>query len=356
MNLRDYLVLGRSGLRVSRLALGTMTFGTEWGWGIDEAAARSLFDRYVECGGNFVDTADVYTGGTSETWVGKLVKERRLRDKLVLATKFSFNVEAGNPNAGGNGRKNLYRALDASLRRLGTDYVDLYWVHCWDMSTSIEEVASTLTDLVRAGKVRAIGLSDVPAWYAARWQTLAERHGWEKIAALQLEYSLVERSIEREHIPMARELGMGVLAWGPLAGGLLSGKYTRETTEIAGSGRLDRMKGNPLVAARTAPSEARWQTVLAVKAVAEELGCSAAEVALAWILGRPGTSGALIGATKIDQLDGSSRALALVLPEEARRRLDEVSALDVVHPYGHFRETFQKSMIDGGDNVQRTAP
>ncbi len=353
MNLRDYLVLGRSGLRVSRLALGTMTFGTDWGWGTDEAAARSLFDRYVDEGGNFIDTADIYTNGTSESWIGKFVKERSLRDRLVLATKFSFNAEPGNPNAGGNGRKNIYRALDASLRRLGTDHVDLYWVHCWDTATSIEEVASTLTDLVRAGKVRGIGLSDVPAWYAARWQTLAERHGWEKIAALQLEYSLVERSIEREHVPMARELGMGVLAWGPLAGGLLSGKYTRETTEIAGSGRLERMKGNPLAATRTAPSEARWKIVLLVKAIAEELGCTPAEVATAWILGRPGIAGALVGVTKMEQLEGSARALALVLPEEARSRLDEVSALDVVFPYGHFRPSFQKTMIDGGNSVQR---
>src|SRR5215831_15787217 len=192
MRLNEYTTLGRSGLRVSPLCLGTMTFGTEWGWGTEENVARSVFDGYIDAGGNFVDTADGYTGGKSEEQVGKFIADRHLRDRIVLATKFTFNTDPGNPNAGGNGRKNVYRALEGSLRRLGTEYIDLYWLHAWDTLTPVEEVLDTLTDLVRQGRIRHFGFSDVPAWYAARGQTLAEQQGKDRIIALQLEYSLVE--------------------------------------------------------------------------------------------------------------------------------------------------------------------
>src|SRR5258706_5184509 len=227
-NLNDYLTLGRSGLRVSPLCLGTMTFGKEWGWGSEEETARIVFDRYVDAGGNFIDTADLYTEGHIEELVGKFIGERGLRDRVVLATKFTFNAQPGNPNSGGNGRKNIYRALEASLRRLGTDYIDLYWLHAWDTVTPVDEVVSTLNDMVRTGKIRHYGFSDVPAWYATRAFSLAEKNGAERPIALQLEYSLVERNIEREHIPAAQEFGLGVLPWRPLAGGFLSGKYRRE--------------------------------------------------------------------------------------------------------------------------------
>src|SRR6476660_8952914 len=210
MRLNEYITLGRSGLRVSPLCLGTMTFGTEWGWGSEETVSRSVFDRYVDAGGNFVDTADAYTGGKSEELVGKFIAERKLRDRIVLATKFTFNAQPGNPNAGGNGRKNIYRALEGSLRRLGTDYIDLYWLHAWDMMTPFDEVVNTLSDLVREGKIRYYGLSDVPAWYTARAATFAEYNSRERPIALQLEYSLVERTIKREHVPAARELGFAV--------------------------------------------------------------------------------------------------------------------------------------------------
>src|SRR5579862_2968272 len=196
MSVKDYVTLGRSGLRVSPLTLGTMTFGTEWGWGAEENTSRDVFNRYIDAGGNFIDTADLYTAGTSEKMVGKFITERNLRDRVVLATKFTFNAEPGNPNAGGNGRKNVYRALEGSLRRLKMDYVDLYYLHAWDTVTPVEEVISTLTDLVRAGKIRYYGFSDTPAWYVARAQTLAEKEGKEKLVTLQLEYSLVERTIE----------------------------------------------------------------------------------------------------------------------------------------------------------------
>src|SRR5499425_661074 len=181
MHLNEYTTLGRSGLRVSPLCLGTMTFGTEWGWGAEESVSRSLLDRYIEAGGNFIDTADGYTGGKSEEMLGKFIAERKLRDRIVLATKFTFSGDAANPNAGGNGRKNIHRALEGSLRRLQTDYIDLYWLHAWDGLTPVEEVLSTLDALVRAGKIRAVGFSDVPAWYLARAQTIAEFRGWEPI-------------------------------------------------------------------------------------------------------------------------------------------------------------------------------
>lgn len=240
MRLDHYLTLGRSGLVVSPLCLGTMTFGTDWGWGSDEKAARAIFDAFVDAGGNFVDTADLYVGGKSEELLGRFVHERRLRDRVVIATKCSFNAEPRNPNAGGNGRKNVLRAIEGSLQRLGTDYVDLYFLHDWDMVTPVEEVLRTFDDLVRSGKVRHVGLSDVPAWYAARYQTLAEQQGAEPLCALQLEYSLVERTIEREHVPLARELGMGITPWSPLASGFLSGKYARG--DASGAGRLALVK------------------------------------------------------------------------------------------------------------------
>jgi aryl-alcohol dehydrogenase-like predicted oxidoreductase len=354
MQLDHYVLLGRSGLRVSPLCLGTMTFGNDWGWGADETGARALFDRYLEAGGNFVDTADGYTGGRSETWLGKMIRERGARDKVVLATKFTFSGEAKNPNAGGNGRKNIYRALEGSLRRLGTDYVDLYWLHCWDMFTPIEEVAATLTDLVRAGKVRNVGLSDVPAWYAARYQTLAERNGWERVAALQLEYSLLERSIEREHVPMARELGMGILPWSPLASGFLAGKYRRDGQAASGEGRLEKFKDstNPVFQRLAVPSEKSWLTLDAVCAIAGELGRSPAEVALSWVCGQPGVTSTLIGATKLSQLESNLEALTLTLTVEHRARLDAVSALENVHPYMYFGEVFQ-NLINGGVRVGR---
>jgi len=351
MKLDDYVTLGRSGLRVSPLCFGTMTFGTDWGWGSDEAECRGMFDKFVEAGGNFIDTADGYTGGKSEELVGKFTAERKLRDRLVIATKFTFNTDPGNPNGGGNGRKNIHRALEGSLRRLGTDYVDLYFLHAWDQVTPIEEVLGTLDDLVRQGKVRHIGLSDVPAWYAARYQTLAEQQFKERLVALQLEYSLVERNIEREHVPLARELGLGIVPWSPLAGGFLSGKYRRGNEGASGDGRLQTLKDsdNP-VFARFSPRN--WDILDVLEGVARELGRPPAEVALSWIVTRPGVASTLIGATKASQLESNLRALEFEIPPELRARLDDASKLDVVHPYMFFGEPFT-SMISGGTRVAR---
>lgn len=354
-SLSQYALLGRSGLRVSPLCLGTMTFGTEWGWGAAKDTAFQLLGRYLDLGGNFIDTADGYTGGTSETFIGDYLAETKRRDEVVLATKFSFNARPGDPNAGGNGRKNILRALEGSLRRLRTDYVDLYWLHAWDGHTPVEEVLSTLDGLVRAGKIRHYGLSDVPAWYASRLQTLAEVRGLERAAALQLEYSLVERNIEREHIPVALELGMGVMPWSPLGSGLLTGKYTREGAKDArGDGRLSVVKdsGNPGFLKLF--TEKNWAIVDALIGVSRELGKSPAQVALSWITKRPGVSSTIIGATKLDQLEANLQALDVEIPRELSARLEAVSRPEVVHPYMFFEPTMQ-GMLTGGTTV-RTEP
>jgi aryl-alcohol dehydrogenase-like predicted oxidoreductase len=344
-----YYTLGRSGLRVSRLALGTMTFGTDWGWGADKQTARDLFDRYVEEGGNFFDTADLYTNGVSETWLGEFVAERGLRNKAVLATKFSFNAEPGNPNAGGNGRKNMVRAVEGSLKRLGTDYIDLYILHAWDRMTPAEEVIRTFDDLVRAGKVRHIGLSDVPAWYAARMQTIAEWRGYEPLAALQLEYSLAERNIENEFIPLAAEHGMGVMVWSPLASGLLSGKYRLSQDSAVGAGRLETLKGstNPGFQKFTPRN---FAIVAELEAVAKEVGRSMAQVAINWVTNRPGVASTIIGATKLAQLDDNIRALNFTLPPELTDWLDRASAPERPFPYTFFDAEIQ-GMIHGGATV-----
>jgi aryl-alcohol dehydrogenase-like predicted oxidoreductase len=350
--LTNYRLLGRSGLRVSPLALGTMTFGSDWGWGAPKETVFALIDRYLQAGGNFIDTADGYTGGTSERLLGEYFAARGGRDRVVLGTKYSFGAVPGDPNAGGNGRKNLYRALAGSLDRLGTDYVDVLWVHAWDGVTPAEEVMSTLDDLVRAGKVRAIGLSDVPAWYIARAQTLAEWRGWERVAGLQLEYSLVERNIEREHVPVARELGVGLVPWSPLGSGLLTGKYRRDGVLAAGEGRLalTQRSGNP--AFEKLATARNWEIVDALVEVANTVARPPAQVALNWVATRPGVTSTLLGATRLDQLDDNLRAFDFEIPPSARARLDAVSAPEIVHPYHFFQEPMRR-MLTGGTSVSR---
>jgi aryl-alcohol dehydrogenase-like predicted oxidoreductase len=315
-----------------------------------------MFDLYRERGGNFFDTADVYTGGQSETWLGEFVHEARVRDEVVIATKFSFNAQAGNPNAGGNGRKNILRALEGSFRRLKTDYVDLYILHAWDRVTPVEEVMSTLNDLVRAGKVRHIGLSDVPAWYAARAQTLAEAYRYEPLASLQLEYSLISRSLEREHLPLATELGISLVPWSPLGSGFLTGKYKRVDGRITGSGRVFEVKdsGNPVLE-KFAKREKNWEVLDVLLASSKELGKTPTEVALAWVLGRPQVTSVLVGATKREQLELNLSALAVELPAEIERRLTEVSRPESTE-LDHFFEPTMQGMIHGGVHVRRGVP
>jgi aryl-alcohol dehydrogenase-like predicted oxidoreductase len=350
MPLNEYSTLGRSGLRVSPLCLGTMTFGTEWGWGAEENVSRSIFDKYIEAGGNFVDTADRYTDGNSEQMVGKFIADRRLRDRVVLATKFTFNAEPGNPNAGGNGRKNIYRALAGSLERLRTDYIDLYWLHAWDTVTPVEEVIATLNDLVRQGKIRHFGFSDTPAWYIARAQTLAEKEGKEPLIALQLEYSLVERNIEREHIPAAQQLGLGICPWSPLASGFLSGKYERNRDGGSGDGRLEKMKdsANPGFKKFT---DQNWKILEVLRDVSGKLHRSAAQVALNWVATQPGVTSPILGASKLSQLEDNLGALDFSIPAELRRQLDAISAPASLHPYVFFEPLIQ-GMIHGGAQVR----
>ncbi len=349
---RPYTLLGRSGLRVSPLCLGAMTFGTEWGWGAPKETSFALLDRYLAAGGNFIDTADGYTGGTSESMIGDYFRERGGRDRAVIATKFTFNASAGDPNAGGNGRKNILRAVEGSLRRLKTDHIDLYWLHAWDGVTPVEEVLRTLDALVTAGKVRHIGFSDVPAWYLARAQTMAELKGYEPLCALQLEYSLVERNIEREHVPAAIELGLGLCPWSPLASGMLSGKYRREGVSAQGEGRLPGLaaSGNPAFAKLF--TERNWRIVDELVAVASEVGRSPAQVALRWLSGRPGVTSIILGATRVDQLEANLASLDFDMSAPLVARLDAVSRPETVHPY-HFFEPAMRGMIDGGTAVRR---
>jgi aryl-alcohol dehydrogenase-like predicted oxidoreductase len=349
MLLNRYYTLGNSGLRVSRLALGAMTFGTEWGWGADEDMARQLFNTYIDAGGNFIDTADLYTNGTSETWLGKFIAERNLRDRAVIATKFTYNAEPGNPNTGGNGRKNILRAIEGSLERLGTDYIDLYILHTWDTITPAAEVMRTMDDLVRSGKVRHIGLSNTPAWYAARAQTLAEWRGYEPISTLQLEYSLVERNIEREFVPLGLELGLGIMVWSPLASGLLSGKY--KPGESGTAGRLAAMKESQNPAFQKF-SDRNWQIVAELERVARELERSMAQVAVNWTANRPGIGSVIVGATQLSQLEDNLKALEFEIPQELSDRLEAISRPEAQFPYTFFESEIQ-GMIHGGQSVGR---
>lgn len=359
MKLDTYTLLGRSGLRVSPIALGTMTFGTEWGWGADEATARRLFDLYVDAGGNFIDTADLYTEGTSETWVGRFTAARGLREQLVIATKYSYNAQTGNPNAGGNHRKNLLRALEGSLKRLGTDYIDLYYLHTWDRMTPADEVMRAMDDAVRAGKIRYVGLSDVPAWYAGRAQTLADWRGFEPVAAMQLEYSLIERNAEHEFADLATQLGMGLVPWSPLGMGVLSGKYRPSQSgadgapglaAAAGAGRLQTVGPKPPPGFDKL-SPRNFAIVGELERVALEVGRPMAQVALNWLYQKRGVSSIIVGATKAAQLEESLGALDFTLAPELVARLDAASEPARPFPYYMFADGHQ-ARIHGQVNVR----
>ncbi len=323
-SLDSYITLGRSGLRVSPLTLGTMTFGEDWGWGADPATSDAILAEYLDRGGNLVDTANVYTNGHAEKIIGDFFAARPgLRDRVVLSTKFFGNLHPGDPNGGGAGRKALIAQLEESLRRLQTDYVDLYWLHNWDRRAPIEETLRTLDDLVTAGKVRYIGLSDVPAWVATHAQTIARFQGWAPVTALQLEYSLLERTPEGELLPMAEALGIGVLPWSPLRGGQLSGKYTRNNGTPADSRRADLIEG---------PTEHDWEVIEAVARVAAALGVGSAEVAIAWVHSRPAVTSTLIGSRTIEQLRSNLASLEITLAPEQLAALNEPSTPSLDFP------------------------
>ena len=317
MQLDSFRTLGRSGLRISPLTLGTMIFGDR-SWGADEETSLSIIDRYLAAGGNALDTANAYAAGRSEEVIGRyLAGHPGLRDRLVIATKFAGNMFPGDPNGGGAGRKAVMQQVDNSLRRLGTDYIDLYWLHNWDRHTPLEETMSTLNDLVRAGKVRYAGLSDTPAWAVARAATIAEFRGWAPVAAIQVEYSLLQRTPEGELFGIARELGLGVEPWSPLAGGVLSGKYTRDTTSPAGSGRV--RSSAPRLTEKT------FALLDALHRIAGELGVPVAAVALAWVRQQAEVTSTIIGARTVEQLESNLSSLEVTIPDQQLAELDQLT-------------------------------
>jgi len=319
-----YRLFGKSGLRVSEAALGTMTFGQERGWGAPKDESRKVYDAFREAGGNFIDTANIYTDGTSESFLGEFLEGHR--DSVALATKYSNAAPGNDPNAAGNHRKSMMQAVEASLKRLRTDYIDLYWVHIWDAITPVEEVMRGLDDLVRQGKVLYVGISDVPAWWIAQANTLADLRGWSRFIGLQIPYNLIERTVERELIPMAKALDIGVTAWSPLSNGVLTGKYHGH-----GGSELGRMNSETM---KTFMPEQQRATrvVAAVKIVSEQTGCSMAQVALAWLRYRPVPVIPIIGARMLTQLQDNLASLDLELSAEHLKSLEEASRVELGFP------------------------
>jgi aryl-alcohol dehydrogenase-like predicted oxidoreductase len=349
-SLDQYRLLGRSGLRVSPLSLGTMTFGQDWGWGADASESRRIFDLYLDRGGNFVDTAVNYTDGASERLLGEFLRDKR--ERVVLATKFTMAREQGNPNSGGNHRRNMQRSVEQSLRQLATDRIDLFYVHAWDFTTQPEEVMRALDDLVRAGKIVYAGISNTPAWRIAQMQTIAQQFGWSPFVALQIEYSLIERSVEHELIPMAAALGMGVLPWAPLGGGVLTGKYTRaDVADSREAGVAATRKG--VIASKGQITDRTLDIADAVRSVAQEIGATASQVALAWTLTNPAVTSPLMGARTLAQAEDNLGALAVVLSDEQRARLDAASELEPIFPARFVGRPLVQQLIFGGSHVAR---
>jgi aryl-alcohol dehydrogenase-like predicted oxidoreductase len=366
MPLNDYRTLGRSGLVVSPVALGTMTFGTAR-WGQGEDTSREIFNAYLDAGGNFVDTADVYSGGRSEQMVGAFIKERGLRDAIIVATKSGFATGKG-LLSGGNGAKHIHASLDGSLRRLQTDHVDLLWVHVWDSITPAEELLETMTALVRSGKIRYWGLSNSPAWYIAKLATLAAVRGMPGPIALQYFYSLANRDIEDEHVPLAAAFGLGIQPWSPLAYGLLTGKYDRATVE-ASAPRAARLPRDAAAEGETRPeddkrldganpfgdslfTERNWAIVDVLRRVAAETGETSARIALAWVIGRPGISSTLMGVSRTQQVLENIAALDLALSSEHRAALDEISQGEHRMLYSLFTPALRQHVVFGGSPVR----
>lgn len=342
-SLKHYVTLGRSGLRVSPLCLGTMTFGEEWGWGSSVEDSKRILAAYLDRGGNFLDCANIYTRGHSEKIVGDYLRglgaHHLGRDRVVIATKFCGNMFLGDPNAGGAGRKAVLDQVHHSLRRLQTDYIDLYWMHFHDRHTPIDETMRTLDDLVRSGKVRYIGFSDTPAWIVSRAQTMAELKNWTPLVALQIEHSLLERTVEADLMPAARELGLGVTPWSPLKGGLLTGKYTRTTRPGQGESR----------AAAKELDERTLTVIDALLSASKKVNASPASVALAWVRQRAGVASTIIGARTMEQLDANLASLDVTLPQSVVDELDAASKPTLPFPHA-FLENIP-TVTHGGTTI-----
>ena len=341
-----YKLLGRTGLRVSELCLGTMTFGPDWGWGADRDESRAMFDAFAEAGGNFIDTANRYTNGTAETYVGEFTKKDR--EHFVIATKYTLSSDGSDPNAAGNHRKSLVQSLDASLRRLGTDYIDVYWAHIWDLLTPIEEMMRALDDQVRAGKILYAGISDAPAWVIARANAVAEAQGWTPFCALQSQYSLVERNAERELLPMSRHLDIAFTAWGALGTGLLTGKYNDDPT--GGGGRIYSAGWGEV-------EERKLAIARQVSAVAKDIGATPSQVALSWVRQQAPLMIPVIGSRKTSQLVDNLGCVDVTLSAEQLDTLNEISKIELGFPYDFIkggRTSWFGDVVEQVDNHRGT--
>jgi aryl-alcohol dehydrogenase-like predicted oxidoreductase len=345
-----YKILGRSGLRVSEISLGTMTFGSEWGWGSDKEGSKRVFEAYANAGGNFIDTANRYTEGTSERFVGEFIRSDR--EHFVVATKYSLrDGPAGDPNRAGNHRKNLVQSLKRSLERLGTDYIDLYWVHAWDFTVQPEELMRALDDEVRAGRILHVGVSDAPAWMVSRANTIAELRGWTPFTALQIEYSLIERTPERDLLPMARALNIAVTPWAPLAGGLLTGKYTaspQATPEDVKPGE----RAQRLQPGQARLAERNLDIARVVDEIAAETGKPASQVALNWVRQQAGTVVPIIGSRREAQIVENIGATTWTLEPAHLERLDAVSRIELGFPHAFLASPGVKDVLFAGARDQ----
>jgi aryl-alcohol dehydrogenase-like predicted oxidoreductase len=330
-----YKLLGKSGLRVSEICLGTMTFGENWGWGASREESLKMYDLFRETGGNFIDTANRYTEGTSESFLGEFMHSHR--EEIVLATKYTLFERRNDVNGSGNSRKNMMQTVEHSLKRLKTEYLDLLYVHAWDFTTPEEEVMRALDDLVRQGKVMYLGISDTPAWIVSRSNTIAELRGWTQFVAYQLEYSLIQRTPERDMIPLANHMDLGVAVWAPLAGGALTGKYLNENPDAK---RLK--EGSPRL------NERSQSIAREVVAVAREIGCTPAQVAMNWVRKQPGIMLPIIGARTAEQLRDSLGCLNFDLPEPQLQRLNEISKIEVGFPHDFLASDGVRDIAFGG--------
>jgi aryl-alcohol dehydrogenase-like predicted oxidoreductase len=328
-----YTLFGRSGLRVSEIALGTMTFGTEWGYGADKTESQKIFETYANAGGNFIDTANRYTEGTSEKFIGDFIHSDR--DHFVVATKYSLQDRLNDPNFSGNHRKNMMRSLNESLKRLNTDFVDILWLHVWDSLTPMDEILRGLDDLVRSGKVNYIAISDTPAWQVSRANTMAELRGWNAFIGLQVEYSLLQRTPERDLIPMAKEMGLALTPWAPMAGGALSGKYLK--------GEQGRVKENS-----TRRNENSNRIAEKVVEVATKMGDTPAQVAIRWVMQKDFTSIPIVGCRNHQQLAESLKATEIIIPNELMKELDEISKVELGFPHDFLTSEAVKMGLYGG--------
>jgi aryl-alcohol dehydrogenase-like predicted oxidoreductase len=346
MALDHYVTLGRSGLRVSPLCLGAMTFGEDFGWGSSVEESQQIIDRFIGAGGNFIDTANFYTASHSEQIIGDHIgRHSSRRDRLVLATKFSGNLYLGDPNGGGSGRKAIVKQCENSLRRLQTDYIDLYWLHNWDVHTPIDETMAALDDLIRAGKVRYIGVSDTPAWKVAEANITARFRGWSQFIGLQIEYSLLERSVEAELVPMARELGLGITPWSPLKSGVLSGKYTRATTNETKADRAMFISADL--------NERTYALVDELEKIAAAHETSVARVALAWVRLQPGVSSTIIGARRLSQLEDNLKSTEIKLSADELAHLDKLTQPTL--PFPQNMQPMFPAIHNGGTSVNGIA-